>query len=214
MNVQSFYPRNLQKVPQGQTNFRGTPGAPPELQLRRDDEQIAVDSIYPQHDILVAGDENDVRMSYPGIGYGVRFQRQGQNIKVDRAGFESDLLVRRDSNSVTLDRPGHYNDLTARFGADRIDISSPDRSTNISIQNRGHEVVVKQSGWDVESFPTKMFPGGWPAEPSLLSVAEFIGMNERTADSLDRWAKTGIDKDDLVRVDRGGQAYTYDQEYA
>lgn len=213
MNVNSFYPRNLQKVPQGQTNFGGTPGAPPELQLRRDAEQIAVDSIYPQHDILIAGDENDVLVDYSLNSYDVRFQRQGQNIRVDRAGNFQDLLVRRDSHSVTLDRPGRHNDVTARFGANRIDISNPDRTASVSIEKRGHDVVVKQDGWQVESFPAKLYPGGWPEEPSLLSVAEFIGMNERTADSLDRWAKTGIDKDDLVRVDRSGQAFTYDGEY-
>ena len=214
MNVQNFYPRAQQRVPEGRTTFRDPYGAP-HLQLDRQDSQIRVQSAYyPEQNLSVRGSEDSVLLDYQmGHDFDVAFRKDGQNITVDRPGIYDDMNVRRDENSVTLDRPGPYNDVTVRFGENRIDVNTFDPTQRVSLQKQGEQVVVTQSGMLVESFPSKMFPGGWPAEPNLLSVSEYINMDARTAESLDRWSKDGIDKDDIVRVDRQGQVYTYESYY-
>ena len=203
----------MQRVPQGTTNFRSGPGTPPELQTRRDESEIQVDSLYPQHDFRLHGDTESVRLDRFGPSFDVSFKRQQQNIVVDRPGTQQDLTVRRDEHAVTLDRPGVHNDVSAHFDENRIDIRHFGTGRGVTLERRGESVLVSESGFLVESFPAKMFPGGWPAEPSLLAVSEYIGISERTADSLDRWAQNGIDKDDIVRVDRQGQVYTFEHEY-
>jgi hypothetical protein len=215
MNVHNFYPHNMQKVPQGTTNFRGGPGMPPELQLRRDETEIQVDSLYPQHDFRIHGDADSVTLDRSAYAFDTSFRRQGQDILIDRPGFHNDLTVHRDETSVTLDRPGVQNDVSARFSPNRIDIRHHGMHQNVSLEKHGPDVLVKQSGYLVESFPASLFPGGegWPTQPNLLSISEHMGISERMADSLDRWSVNGIDKDDIVRVDRQGQLYTFEDEY-
>lgn len=212
MNVQNFYPYSQQKIPQGRTDFRDGYGST-HLRLERRENEIRVDSFYPEQDMLVRGDQDSVKLDQMGFDFDVTFRRSGKDITIDRAGAFDDMAVRRDEHSLMVDRPGTYNDVRVRFGPNRIDVNTFDPTQRVSLQRQGENVVVSQSGMLVESFPVKMFPGGWPAEPNLLPVSEYIGMDYQTADALDRWSKDGIDKDDIVRVDRQGQVYTYDANF-
>lgn len=213
MNVQNFYPLSQQRVPEGRTTVKDQYGAP-QVQLDRNDADIFVQTVYHNQDFRVHGDGDNTLLDYRADNFSdVSFTRQGHDINVDRYGVANDMSVRRDDHSITIDRPGPYNDVLVNFGANRIDVNTFDPTQAVSIERRGEDVFVSQGGYPAESFPAKLFPGGWPAEPNLLSVAEYVGIDERTADSLDRWAKDGIDKDDLVRVDRQGQVYNYDGYY-
>mgnify|MGYP001228402509 CR=1 FL=1 len=213
MNVQSFYPTSMQRVPEGRTTLKDQFGSP-YLQMDRDESEIAVQTLYPQNDFRVRGDQDSVLLDYRlGGQFDVAFQRSGQDIFVDRPGVSGDFAVRRDESSVTIDRPGPYNDVLVRFGPNRIDVNTFDPTQRVSIERRGEDVFVSQGGFLAETYPAKLFPGGWPSEPTLSSVSEYTGLDERTSESLDRWAKTGIDKDDIVRVDRQGQLYTFESYY-
>lgn len=213
MNVLSFYPTSMQRVPDGRTTVKDQFGYP-QVQFDRDSAEIRVQTHYPQNDFRVHGEQDSVELDYRlGGQFDVAFKREGQDILVDRPGVSGDFAVRRDESSVTLDRPGPYNDVMVRFGPNRIDVNTFDPTQRVSLEKRGDDVFVTQGGFLAETYPVKLFPGGWPAEPNLLSVSEYIGLDERTADSLDRWSKTGIDKDDIVRVDRQGQVYTFESYY-
>lgn len=212
MITQSFYPRSMQAVPEGRTTFKN-PGMPWHLQLTRTDSNIRVDSFYPSDDMQVTGDANAVRVDRQGLHLDTVFSKSGQNISVNRSGVHEDLNILRDETTVKLDRPGRHNDLTATFGENRIDIRGGDFSQRLTLTKVGDEVRVSQPGVMVETFPASLFAGGWPDGPSLLAISEYIGMPEHQADALDRWAESGIDKDDLIRVDRQGQVHTFDHEF-
>jgi hypothetical protein len=212
MNVQNHYPFHVQPVPQGQTRFQNQ-GMPAHMELRRSESEIKVDSYYPQEDFSVRKSGEEVKMDHFGFNFDVTFRRQGDDIEVDRAGIHNDLKVERDSSTIKLDRPGVQNDVTVSFRDNEVQVHSFDPNQRVTLQRRGDQVRVTRNGFSHEQYPAGLHPGGWPEEPSLLSVAEFVGMEPQTADALDRWAAEGVDMDDLVRVDRQGQIYDFSAFY-
>ena len=212
MNVQNFYPFAAQPVPQGQTRFKNQ-GAPAHLELRRSESEIQVDSFYPQEDFSVRQSSGQVKMDHFGVQFDVTFRRQGSDIEVDRSGIHNDFKVERDGSVIKLDRMGVQNDVTINFRDNEVEIRPFHPAQTVKLQRRGDQVRIQRSGYSHEQYPAGLHPGGWPEEPSLLSVAEFVGLEPQTADALDRWSAHGVDMDDLVRVDRQGQIYDYSPFY-
>jgi hypothetical protein len=212
MNVQSFYPFAAQPVPYGQTRFKNQ-GAPIRMELRRSESEIQVDGFYPQEDFSVRKSGEQVKMDHFGFDFDVTFRRSGDDIEVDRSGIHNDLKVQRDGSTIKLDRMGVQNDVAVSFNGDQIDIQPFLPHQRVLLKRQGDQVRIQRSGFSHEQYPVGLHPGGWPEEPSLLSVAEFVGLEPQTAEALDRWAAEGVDLDDLVRVDRQGQIYDYSPFY-
>lgn len=212
MNVQNYYPFGVQAVPMGRTQFKNQ-GAPTHLELRRSESEIQVDSFYPQEDFSVRKSGEEVKIDHFGFEYDTTFRRNGQDIEVDRPGIHQDMKVERNGSSIKLDRPGIQGDVTISFSGDRVDVRPFDISQRVTLERHGDQVRVRQSGFTYEQYPAELHPGGWPEQPSLLSVAEFVGLQPQTADALDRWAADGVDMDDLVRVDRQGQIHDFSSLY-
>lgn len=212
MNVQNLYPFGVQAVPEGRTRFK-TQGAPSHLELRRSESEIQVDSFYPQEDFSVRKSGEEVKIDHFGFDFDVSFRRNGSNIEVDRPGAYADMQVQRDESNIKLDRFGFQNDVTVRFSENEIDVRPADPTQRVTLQRHGDQVQVWQNGFVYQQYPAALHPGGWPDQPSLLSVAEFVGMDASTADSLDRWATGGVDMDDLIRVDRQGQIHDFSVLY-
>jgi len=212
MNVQNYYPFGVQPVPTGRTQFKSQ-GSPTHLELRRSESEIQVDSFYPQDDFAVRKSGEEVKIDHFGFEFDTTFRRQGQDIEVDRPGIHQDMKVERNGSSIKLDRPGVQGDVTITFSGDRVDVRPFDVSQRVTLERHGDQVRVRRSGFSYEQYPAGLHPGGWPEQPSLLAVAEHVGLQPQTADALDRWAAGGVDMDDLVRVDRQGQIHDFSLFY-
>ena len=209
MNMQSLYPHTLKPIPNGNTKFRD-PGFPPRVELNRSESEITSRTQNYEETLTLSGDENAVNIDRQGYYNDVTISREGENISVNRPG-SNDMQVLRDENSLKVDRPGVQFDVNATFSDDKIQIQQYGSTT--TLERHGDDVVVSYDGFPLEMFPEKLFPGGsWPEKPSLTAIAEFSGMEARPADMLDRWASEGIKFDDLVRVNRQGEVYTFDDE--
>lgn len=212
MSAHNLYPFGVQPIPAGRVRFRN--GMSTRLQTDRSETRIRVDVRDGSHgDVNLSKSGDTVQVDRWGTDQDVQFRKQGQNIEIDRFGIYNDLNILRNSHTVKIDRPGNSSDVSASFSANQIEIRNPEPQTTTVLRRRGDEVQVHQHGFLVESFPVSLFPGGWPARPSLLAVSEYIGMPPQTADALDRWSAEGVDMDDLVRVDKYGQVTTYDQNF-
>lgn len=212
INVQSFYQYGVQPVPQGRTRFRQ--GVSTFLETNRTGDRVDIDyKDTPGLEMRVTKSGETVKVDRVGIDTDVTFRKSGQNIQVDRYGHYADLNVLRDENSIRLDRPGFDSDVSANFSESAIEIRNPDSHPTTTLRRQGEDVQVYQHGFLVESFPVSVFPGGWPAQPSLLAISDYIGMPAQTADALDRWSAGGVDIDDLVRVDKYAQVTTYDDYF-
>ncbi len=212
----NLYPREYMAVPAGRTLFHKL-GSQDDLLLIRQGENLVVDRDGYANDVKYVANGDRLTIDREGYANDVTFKVSQGEVTVDRNGFEQDLTVRRSRSGIKVDREGYTRDINITFDSKQITIDQDGMNKDVIIRYDAakEQVTIDRPGYsdDIE-FPITLFQGGWPSQPSLLSVAEWIDIPAATADALDRWSAEGkITLDDVVRVNKQASVLNLDSNF-